>query len=106
MTGRIAIDWGFRKPSVLILAHDEELQATVICAELNPPEVTTEELARLILAIAWPRELQHLAPSPRIWLDSGVADKAGKARNDQTGASAFQLKRDLIQGLGSTGVRL
>ena len=93
MTGRIAIDWGFRKPSVLILAHDEELQATVICAELNPREVTTEELARLILAIAWPRELQHLAPSPRIWLDSGVADKAGKARNDQTGASAFRAMR-------------
>lgn len=93
MTGRIAIDWGFRKPSVLIMAYDEQLQATVICAEINPTEVTTEELARLILAIAWPRSMRESAPAPRIWLDHGVADKAGKARNDQTGASAFRAMR-------------
>jgi hypothetical protein len=93
MTGRIAIDWGFRKPSVLIMAYDEQLQATVICAEINPTEVTTEELARLILSIAWPRSMRDSAPSSRIWLDHGVADKAGKARNDQTGASAFRAMR-------------
>jgi hypothetical protein len=93
MTGRIAIDWGFRKPSVLIMAYDEQLGATVICAEINPTEVTTEELARLILSIAWPRSMKDSAPSPRIWLDHGVADKAGKARNDQTGASAFRAMR-------------
>ena len=93
MTGRIAIDWGFRKPSVLILAYDDELQASIICHEINPKEVTTEQLTTLILAIAWPRSLKDQAPGPRIWLDTGVADKAGKARNDQTGQSAFRVMR-------------
>ena len=36
MTGRIAIDWGFRKPSVLIMVYDEEREATVIINEINP----------------------------------------------------------------------
>lgn len=93
MTARIAIDWGFRKPSVLIIVYDEELEASVICAEFNPKEVTTEQLARLITSIAWPRSLKDQAPSSRIWLDDGVADKAGRARNDQTGASAFRAMR-------------
>ena len=93
MTGRIAIDWGFRKPSVLIIAYDEELDASVICHEINPQEVTTDQLTTLILSIAWPRSLKSQAPSKRIWLDSGVADKAGKARNDQTGKSAFRVMR-------------
>ena len=93
MTGRIAIDWGFRKPSVLIIAYDEELQASVICHEINPKEVTTQQLTTLILAIAWPRSLKDKAPGARIWLDTGVADKAGKARNDQTGQSAFRVMR-------------
>ena len=93
MTGRIAIDWGFRKPSVLIIAYDDELQASVICHEINPKEVTTQQLTTLILAIAWPRSLKDKAPGARIWLDTGVADKAGKARNDQTGQSAFRVMR-------------
>ena len=93
MTGRIAIDWGFRKPSVLIICHDEQLGADVICAELNPREVTIEQLTELILCIAWPRAHESFAPSPRIWLDVGVADKAGRARNDQTGRSAFRAIR-------------
>ena len=29
MSGRIAIDWGFRKPSVLIIVHDDELAAVI-----------------------------------------------------------------------------
>ena len=81
MSARIAIDWGFRKPSVIILAHDEELNADVICAEFNPAEVTVAQLAQLILTTAWPRALQSSAPGDRIWLDNGAADKAGKARN-------------------------
>jgi hypothetical protein len=93
MSARIAIDWGFRKPSVLILAHDEELNADVICAEFNPAEVTVKQLAQLILSVAWPRALQSSALGDRIWLDNGAADKAGKARNDQTGASAFRAMR-------------
>jgi hypothetical protein len=101
MTGRIAIDWGFRKPSVLIMAYDEELDATVICHEINPKEVTTEQLTTLILSIAWPRSLKDKAPSDRIWLDTGVADKAGKARNDQTGQSAFRvMRRQPPEGIG------
>ena len=98
MTGRIAIDWGFRKPSVLIICHDDELGADVICGELNPREVTIEQLTTLILAIAWPRAYQAAAPSPRIWLDVGVADKAGRARNDQTGRSAFRAIRGAPPG--------
>ena len=99
MKARIAIDWGFRKPSVLIIAYDEELQASVICHEFNPHEVTIEQLAQMILAIAWPRSLQTQAPSSRIWLDAGVADKAGAARSDHTGRSAFRMiKRHPDQG--------
>ena len=105
MSARIAIDWGFRKPSVLILAYDEQLQASVICAELNPAEITTSQLAQLILSIAWPRSLKAQAPGPRIWLDDGVADKAGKARNDQTGASAFRAMR-AAPGTGGIGMPL
>ena len=101
MSGRIAIDWGFRKPSVLIIVHDSDLGADVIAAEMNPAEVTVEELARLILCVAWPRSLKDRAPSSRIWLDYGVADKAGRARNDQTGRSAFRAMRaDPPRGLG------
>ena len=101
MSGRIAIDWGFRKPSVLIIVHDPDLRADVIVAEMNPAEVTVEELARLILCVAWPRSLKSRAPSSRIWLDYGVADKAGRARNDQTGRSAFRAMRaEPPKGLG------
>jgi len=77
----------------LIIVYDERREASVIVAEFNPKEVTTDQLAQMILSVAWPRELRALAPSPRIWLDGGVADKAGKARNDQTGASAFRAMR-------------
>jgi hypothetical protein len=101
MTGRIAIDWGFRKPSVLIICYDEQLEASIICHEINPREVTTDQLTTLILAIAWPRSQRDKAPGPRIWIDVGVADKAGKARNDQTGHSTFKVMRqDPPKGLG------
>ena len=49
----------------------------------------------MILTIAWPRELMNQAPGSRIWLDEGVADKAGAARNDQTGRSAFRVMKRL-----------
>lgn len=92
-SARIAIDWGFRKPSVLIIVHDPSLKADIIAAEINPNEVTIEQLAMRILSICWPRSNMSKAPGKRIWLDSGCADKAGKARNDQTGASAFRAMR-------------
>jgi hypothetical protein len=91
MESRIAIDWGFRKPSVLILAHDPKLGADVICAEINPQEVTLDQLVGLILAVAWPRSHRASAPGPRIWLDAGAGDKAGAARNDQTALSSFKV---------------
>jgi hypothetical protein len=105
MTGRIAVDWGFRKPSVLIMVYDEEREATIIVHEINPQECTIDELARMILLIAWPRSLMARAPGPRIWLDSGVADKAGAARNDQTGRSAFRAMKKLPHE-GGIGVPL
>ena len=102
MSGRIAIDWGFRKPSVLIMVYDEEREATIIVHEINPQEVTIKELSKMILSIAWPRSLKASAPSNRIWLDSGIADKAGNARNDQTGRTAFReiMKRPEEGGIG------
>ena len=93
MTGRIAIDWGFRKPSVLIIVYDEQREASIIVHEFNPKEVTIEQLSLMILAVAYPRSLMPSAPSKRIWLDTGVADKAGKARSDHTGLSAFRVIR-------------
>lgn len=92
MIGRIAIDWGFRKPSVLILVYCEERQASVIIAEINPAEVTIEQLNNLILTIAYPRDLA-MPNDDRILIDSGVADKAGRARSDHSGSSAFKLMR-------------
>ena len=93
MTGRISIDWGFRKPSVLIIVYDESRQASVIVHEFNPQEITIERLSEMILRIAYPRSFKIDAPGERIWIDSGVADKAGRARSDQTGLSAFKLIR-------------
>lgn len=101
MTGRIAIDWGFRKPSVLIIVYDEARQASVIVHEINPQEVTISQLSEMILRVAWPRSNQAAAPGPRIWLDAGCADKAGRARSDQTGRSAF---REIAKGIDSGGI--
>ena len=93
MSGRIAIDWGFRKPSVLVIVYDEVRQASIVVHEFNPQEVTIEQLSSMILQIAWPRSMQASAPGKRIWIDTGVADKAGRARSDHTGLSAFRLIR-------------
>ena len=93
MTARISIDWGFRKPSVLIIVHDPKREADIIVHEINPQETTIELLSSMILRVAYPRGLKHNAAGKRIWLDSGVADKAGRARSDHTGISAFKLIR-------------
>jgi len=93
MSGRIAIDWGFRKPSVLVIVYDEVRQASIVVHEFNPQEVTIEQLSSMILQVAWPRSMQASAPGKRIWIDTGVADKAGRARSDHTGLSAFRLIR-------------
>ena len=101
MTARVAIDWGFRKPSVLIIVFDEEREASIIAHEINPQEVTIAQLCEMILRVAWPRSDKDSAPGPRIWLDSGVADKAGKARSDHTGCSAF---REMSKEVGAGGL--
>jgi hypothetical protein len=101
MTARVAIDWGFRKPSVLIIVFDEEREASIIAHEINPQEVTIAQLCEMILRVAWPRSDKDSAPGPRIWLDSGVADKAGKARSDHTGRSAF---REMSKEVGAGGL--
>ena len=101
MTARVAIDWGFRKPSVLIIVFDEEREASIIAHEINQQEVTIAQLCEMILRVAWPRSDKDSAPGPRIWLDSGVADKAGKARSDHTGRSAF---REMSKEVGAGGL--
>jgi len=88
MTGRIAIDWGFRKPSVLIIVHDPVLKCDVIIHEINPSEVTIKELARLILKVAYPRKYDD--GEGKVLLDGGSADKSGRARSDLTGSTAFR----------------
>ena len=99
MTGRIAIDWGFRKPSVLIIVYDEAREASIIVHEINPAEVTIEALSEMILRVAYPRSSKQQSLHKRIWLDSGVADKSGRARSDQTGLSAFKLiRREVDEG--------
>lgn len=90
MSGRIAIDFGFRKPSVLIIVHDPIRDASVIVKEINPQEVKLEDLSKMILDIAVPRELNNKYPN-KILLDGACGDKAGQARNDQTAISNFKL---------------
>lgn len=89
MSSRIVIDFGFRKPSVLILTHDPIKSADVIVAEINPSEVSIHELAKMILEIACPRNLAHIYPG-RILLDGASGDKAGGSRNDHTSITTFK----------------
>lgn len=88
-SGRIVVDFGFRKPSVLFIVHDPHLKADVICGEINPQEIKLSELARLILLKACPRSLASSYPN-RILLDGASGDKAGSNRNDHTAQSSFK----------------
>ena len=98
MSSRLVIDFGFRKPSVLILTHDPILEADIICAEINPQEITLSELAKEILKIACPRDMAKKYPN-RILLDGASGDKAGSARSDRTAQSAFhELSKPADQG--------
>ena len=107
MPVRLAGDWGFRHPSVLLVAEDDLLGADVVVGELNPENVRTEDLARLVLEVAWPRNLADSAPGPRILVDRGSGDVAGRAPD-----KADQLKRTtfrqlaLAPGDGGIGVAL
>ena len=101
MTGRIAIDWGFRKPSVLIIVHDPVRECDVIVHEINPSEVTIKDLSKLILDVAYPRKYDD--GSNKILLDGGCADKSGRARSDLTGSTAF---RELAKHPNDGGIGL
>jgi hypothetical protein len=95
-SGRIAIDFGFRKPSVLIIVHDPILEADIIVDELNPLEVNIDELGKLILEKAIPRDRCKSEHDRRYRLDGASGDKAGAARNDQTSRTNFKTLGDLL----------
>jgi len=100
-SGRIVIDFGFRKPSVLIIVHDPNLDADIICGEINPQEVTLTQLSNLILEKACPRHLANQYPG-RILIDGASGDKAGNARSDRTALTTFKelSKRPEEGGIG------
>ena len=83
----------------------QQREADIIVHEINPQETTIELLSSMILRVAYPRGLKHNAAGKRIWLDSGVADKAGRARSDHTGISAFKLIRRAPED-GGIGIAL
>lgn len=99
----LAIDWGFRKPAVLVITHDDNLNADVIQLEFTPTEITISNLAKLLLKKVWPRAHQDKAPHQNfIWIDGASGDKAGAARSDQTAISAFRTmgRAEPPNGLG------
>ena len=103
MSSYLAIDWGFRKPIVLVITHDDELDADILHLEFTPTEITISQLTRLILKKVWPRAHQHLAPHQDfIWIDGACGDKAGASRSDQTALSAFRTMGKAIppNGIG------
>jgi hypothetical protein len=101
MRGFLAVDWGARHPSALVLVHDEAIGADVVVAELNPSDVSVHTLAKAINRIAAPRASGRAGV---FLLDEGVGDKAGKQRNDQTLRSNFDalaaLPTDTPPGIG------
>jgi len=105
-SSRVAIDWGFQKPSVLFITHDPTLPnlqggfgVDVIHKEINPQNCKVSDLAKLILEIACPRSEAHLYPNTHILLDGGSCDKAGLAKSDQTGLENIRvIKRPIAEG--------
>lgn len=100
----LAVDFGWIKPSVLVLAHDTSLGAWVICGEVNPAATgtMTPELARQVLRIAWPRRYAAQRPAgvPMLF-DEVVADPAGKAHNVHTGLTDLQILGEVPPGCGT-----
>lgn len=101
----IAIDPGVRKPSVLLIAHDDDPRfgeggADIIVGEFNPLRLTVSEIVGEVLKVAWPRSQAHLAPDDRIWIDEGVIDKAGRnnTRDNDLRSTAEQLERAVAFG--------
>jgi hypothetical protein len=101
MRGFLAVDWGARHPSALVIVQDDALGCDVLVAEMNPSGVSVHDLARLILKRAAPRAV---AKPYHYAIDEGVGDKAGKQRNDQTLRTNFDalaaLPTDSPPGIG------
>lgn len=114
MTGRVMVDPGVEKPAVVIAVHDDDPRwgveggVDVIVHEICPGRISgVGELAGRILDLAWPRTWAEGCPwavdddgcpvskaagnqSPRIWLDEGVIDRAGRR-----GAASIKGHRDV-----------
>lgn len=94
MKGYYAIDPGSKKPSVLIIVEDDdprwegrtsgraERPTYIIVGEVNLRRLATDELCAAVLEIAWPRAQRSEAPGPRVWIDDGVIDRAGRQTRD------------------------
>lgn len=88
MRGYLAVDWGRGHPSALLIVEDPAIGADVIVGELNPEQVSVYEFAALIWERARPRS--QWAPGT-VALDAGCGDKAGKAKNEHTLQSNFDV---------------
>ena len=108
MTGRVCIDFGYKKPACLIIVHDDELGCDIIAAEFHPKNAELHELAALILGKCWPRRFKDSMPRDgrvRLMLDMGSGDVSGKQRHNRT------VKNDikdmaLPPGMGGIGLML
>lgn len=102
MPGYLSVDPGTRKPSALVIVHDEDERfgpggADIVVAEVNTRRLTLADFTQAILAVAWPRSKQGDAPGPRYWLDDGVIDRAGRqARDVDLRSTADELEAPIV----------
>jgi hypothetical protein len=100
MIGRVLVDPGVEKPVAILVVHDDDPRwgvdggVDVIVGEICPGRLgSVEEFCAKILEVAWPRTWAEgcawsVGPDgcpepkgpqePRIWLDEGVIDRAGR----------------------------
>lgn len=88
MRGYLAMDPGYRHPSVGLVARDEARDLYVIVREFNPEAVSTAQLAQMINARAVAR-VNASATDLRFRIDEGIGDVAGGAKNEQTARSVY-----------------
>lgn len=81
----LALDLGYRMPSVLVLTHDLSLKSWVLWDEWHPDNCLTYELAEGL------KERNKLWGAKKI-----VHDPAGAARNGQTGQSDVSVLRSSL----------
>lgn len=83
----IALDLGFRHPSLLVIARDEDMQADVIVEEWNPYDIGLP---------AQGEGIRRLIERGKYQVDEFIGDTAGNAINDHTAKSSFQLLNDIL----------